>query len=178
MKLFSHPEEVKKLSDVLVELCAQHDFDGLVFEVWSQLGGQAKPQLRQMIIDLSAALRKSGKMTVLVIPPPLYHDDHKGMIDANDVDRMADAVDYFSLMTYGMILAQLDYRNKIVTNPFFYVTDYSNPQRPGPNSPIEWVRKCVDSLDPQSFYRSQILLGLNFYGYDYTSEGGQPMVRI
>ena len=122
MKLFSHPEEVKKLSDVLVELCAQHDFDGLVFEVWSQLGGQAKPQLRQMIIDLSAALRKSGKMTVLVIPPPLYHDDHKGMIDANDVDRMADAVDYFSLMTYGMILVYPDFRNKIVTNPFFFTS--------------------------------------------------------
>ena len=155
VKLFSHPDEVKKLSKVLVDLCAQHDFDGLVFEVWSQLGGQAKPQLRQMITDLSAALRKSEKLTVLVIPPPLYHEGVKGMIDANDVDRMADAVDFFSLMTY----------------------DYSNPQRPGPNSPIQWVRKCVENLDPQRFYRSQILLGLNFYGYDYTSEGGQPIVR-
>mgnify|MGYP001203580839 CR=1 FL=1 len=81
---------------------------------------------------------------------------HSGeFIDANDVDRMADAVDFFSLMTY----------------------DYSNPQRPGPNSPIQWVKKCVENLDPQRFYRSQILLGLNFYGYDYTSEGGQPIVR-
>ena len=156
VKLFSHPEEVQKLSKVLVDLCAQNDFDGLVFEVWSQLGGQAKPQLRQMITDLSAALRKSNKLTVLVIPPPLYHEGVKGMIDANDVDRMADAVDFFSLMTY----------------------DYSNPQRPGPNSPIHWAKQCVENLDPQRFYRSQILLGLNFYGYDYTSEGGQPIVRL
>ena len=56
--------------------------------------------------------------------------------------------------------------------------DYSSPQRPGPNSPIDWVRKCVETLDPQSYHRSQILLGLNFYGYDYTSEGGNPMVSF
>ena len=76
------------------------------------------------------------------------------MIEEEDLDRMSDSVDYFSLMTY----------------------DYSSPQRPGPNSPIDWVRKCVETLDPHSYHRSQILLGLNFYGYDYTSEGGNPMV--
>merc|ERR1712079_11987 len=71
---------------------------------------------------------------VLVIPPPLYHNNVKGMFDEEDFDRMVDYVDYFSLMTY----------------------DYSSPQRPGPNSQILW--------------------GFNFYGYDYTSEGGSPMV--
>lgn len=77
------------------------------------------------------------------------------MFDEEDFDRMVDYVDYFSLMTY----------------------DYSSPQRPGPNSPIQWVKKCVEILDPKNYHRSQILLGLNFYGYDYTSEGGSPMVR-
>merc|ERR1712045_555790 len=120
----------------------------------SQLGGQAKPQLRQMITDLSAALRKSNKLTVLVIPPPLYHEGVKGMIDANDVDRMADAVDFFSLMTY----------------------DYSNPQRPGPNSPISWVEKCVKSIDPDGSNRAKILLGRNFYGFAYTAEGGSHIL--
>ena len=78
------------------------------------------------------------------------------MFDEEDFDRMVDYVDYFSLMTY----------------------DYSSPQRPGPNSPIQWVKKCVEILDPKNYHRSQILLGLNFYGYDYTSEGGSPMVRF
>ena len=43
-------------------------------------------------------------------------------------------------------------------------------------SPSQWIRKCVEILDPKNYHRSQILLGLNFYGYDYTSEGGSPMV--
>ena len=105
-------------------------------------------------MEISDALKKAKKLAIVVIPPPLYHDDAKGMIDEEDVDRMSDSVDFFSLMTY----------------------DYSSPQRPGPNSPISWVRKCVETLDPHSYHRSQILLGLNFYGYDYTSEGGNPMV--
>ena len=146
--------EVDKLKKALVDVTIQHDFDGLVLEVWSQLGGQARPQLRKVITEISAALKKAGKLSVLVIPPPMYHHNAKGMIDADDIDRLADDVDYFSLMTY----------------------DYSSPQRPGPNSPIKWIKNCIQALDPQEYYRAQILLGLNFYGYDYTSEGGQPMV--
>merc|ERR1711874_80576 len=83
--------------------------------------------------------KKAGKLFIVVIPPPLHHNDVKGMIEEEDLDRMSDSVDYFSLMTY----------------------DYSSPQRPGPNSPINWVRKCVETLDPHSYHRSQILLGLN-----------------
>lgn len=46
----------------------------------------------------------------------------------------------------------------------------------GPNSPIKWVQKCVEILDPESTHRSQILLGLNFYGNDYSINGGGPIV--
>lgn len=155
MKLFAQDShEIEKVKKVLVDLCNEHNFDGLVLEVWSQLGGQARPQLRKVISEIASALKKAGKLIILVIPPPLYHNDVKGMFDADDLDRLADTVDFFSLMTY----------------------DYSNPQRPGPNSPIHWIKKCVVHLDPNEYYRAQILLGLNFYGYDYTSEGGQPVV--
>merc|ERR1712186_114841 len=50
--------------------------------------------------------------------------------------------------------------------------DFSNPQRPGPNSPIDWVEKCVKGIDPDGSNRARILLGLNFYGFAYTAEGG------
>lgn len=46
----------------------------------------------------------------------------------------------------------------------------------GPNSPIQWVKKCVEILDPESKHRNQILLGLNFYGNDYSINGGGPIV--
>jgi len=154
VKLFTESSRIGQITKLLVDLCISHEFDGLTLEVWNQLGGQARPELRRVISDLSDGLKKAGKLVIVVIPPPLYHNDVKGMIDDEDLDRMSDSVDFFSLMTY----------------------DYSSPQRPGPNSPIEWVRKCVETLDPNAYHRSQILLGLNFYGYDYTSEGGNPLV--
>merc|ERR1712088_697522 len=38
------------------------------------------------------------------------------------------------------------------------------------------MKKCVETLDKGSFYRDKILLGLNFYGYDYTPDGGGPIL--
>ena len=72
------------------------------------------------------------------------------MFDADDFERLVDQVDFFSLMTY----------------------DYSNVQRPGPNSPLAWVRSCVEALDEGGYNRNKILIGLNFYGLRYTAEGG------
>ncbi|XP_030338577.1 chitinase domain-containing protein 1 isoform X3 [Strigops habroptila] len=79
-----------------------------------------------------------------------------GMFTKKEFDQLAPAIDSFSLMTY----------------------DYSTPQRPGPNSPLPWVRACVQVLDPDSKWRSKILLGLNFYGMDYSALGasGEPIV--
>ncbi|XP_075283010.1 chitinase domain-containing protein 1 isoform X3 [Opisthocomus hoazin] len=79
-----------------------------------------------------------------------------GMFTKKEFDQLASAIDSFSLMTY----------------------DYSTPQRPGPNSPLPWVRACVQVLDPDSKWRNKILLGLNFYGVDYSALGtsGEPIL--
>uniref|UniRef100_A0A8D0FYK1 Chitinase domain-containing protein 1 n=1 Tax=Strix occidentalis caurina TaxID=311401 RepID=A0A8D0FYK1_STROC len=78
-----------------------------------------------------------------------------GMFTKKEFDQLASAIDSFSLMTY----------------------DYSTPQ-PGPNSPLPWVRACVQVLDPDSKWRNKILLGLNFYGMDYSALGasGEPIL--
>ena len=48
--------------------------------------------------------------------------------------------------------------------------------RPGPNAPLEWMKDCVLTLSPEKGkQRSKILLGLNFYGQDFTSGGGGRM---
>lgn len=51
--------------------------------------------------------------------------------------------------------------------------------RPGPNSPIDWVRDCVQRLVPvqadkekQALHRSKLLVGFNFYGLHFHSQGG------
>ena len=156
MALFQDNIKLVKLCETLTKVCQNHDFDGLVIEVWSQLGGQAKPEIRTVLNGIGKELRKIGKISILVIPPPVYHNNVKGMFDEEDLDRLSDNIQYFSLMTY----------------------DYSSIQNPGPNSPIQWMRKCVELLDPKSYHRAQILLGLNFYGYNYIGEGGNPIVSI
>uniref|UniRef100_A0A8C5MVX4 Chitinase domain-containing protein 1 n=1 Tax=Leptobrachium leishanense TaxID=445787 RepID=A0A8C5MVX4_9ANUR len=84
------------------------------------------------------------------------HTDQLGMFGRKEFEQLAPVVDSFSLMTY----------------------DYSNPNRPGPNSPISWVQACVQLLDPDSKWRKKILLGLHFYGMDYSALGasGEPIL--
>ena len=155
VRLFSDAWRVDAIAKLLTgTVVAKHGFDGVVLEVWSQLGGQAKPQITAVVERLGKAVRSREKTFVLVIPPPVYAGDVRGMFDAQDLDNLADSVDYFSLMTY----------------------DYSSPQRPGPNAHMEWIRKCLKLLDPDQYHADKILLGLNFYGYDFTAAGGGPIL--
>ncbi|RWS28997.1 chitinase-like protein 5 [Leptotrombidium deliense] len=78
-----------------------------------------------------------------------------GLFIREDAERLAPYVKAFSVMTY----------------------DYSNSQRPGPNSPIKWIRECIRLLAPKqaSPIRKKLLMGLNFYGYEYTPTGGNAL---
>lgn len=50
--------------------------------------------------------------------------------------------------------------------------------RPGPNAPLQWMKDCVLLLSPEKGkQRSKILLGLNFYGQDFTPMGGGRTYR-
>lgn len=48
--------------------------------------------------------------------------------------------------------------------------------RPGPSSPLPWVRDCVLQLAPNAQWRQKILLGLNLYGLDFASQGTEPIL--
>ncbi len=86
-----------------------YKFDGIVLEVWSQLGGQAKKALHMLIKQIGDALKKANLTFILVLPPPVTSGGKPGMVDHDDMKYIFQYVDYFSLMTY----------------------DYSSPERPG-----------------------------------------------
>lgn len=88
---------------------------------------------------------------ILVVPPTR---ENKTAFDSIDYEKLYDYVAGFSLMTY----------------------DYSTPHRPGPNSPIDWVEENVKFVAPNEEKREKLLMGLNFYGMDYTPIGGGPIV--
>jgi len=151
--LFTTGTEPKELIKTLITSAKAYKFDGVVLEVWSQLGGQAKKALHTLIKQIGEAFQKANLVLVLVIPPPTTNSGKEGMINLEDIKQIYHSVDYFSVMTY----------------------DYSNPERPGANSPINWITKCIEALCPMKAERSKFLVGLNFYGYDFTTTGGRPI---
>lgn len=154
--LFSSNLEMKNLAVTLSSFTRAYAFDGVVLEVWSQLQGQARRQLSKVITQICETFRKETLVVILVIPPAIYYGNQPGMFNKDDFDLLYETVEAFSLMTY----------------------DYSDTQRPGPNSPLDWIRSCVETLVPNSdsVRRSKILLGLNLYGNEYTSIGGGPIL--
>nr|UCK81485.1 chitinase-like protein 2 [Arenicola marina] len=156
-QLFSSEDVIEDCIDAIYRFVKSHGFHGIVLEVWSQLGGQKRRELSHFIGHLGEALRKHKKTLILVLPPPLMQGNRPGMVSGEDFSDLVDSVDGISLMTY----------------------DFSNPMSPGPNSPISWVRACVESLVPNprdTKKRAKILLGLNFYGNDYVTGNGGPIV--
>ncbi|XP_053102234.1 chitinase domain-containing protein 1 isoform X3 [Hemicordylus capensis] len=154
--VFGSEDEIEELSNNMVQVAKNENFDGFVAEVWSQLGNQKQSGLIHLLTHLSEALHQARLKLILVIPPAVMPGTNQlGTFTKKEFDQLAPVVDSFSLMTY----------------------DYSTPQRPGPNSPLPWIRACVQMLDPESKWRSKILLGLNFYGMDYSalSAPGQPI---
>ncbi|XP_043373778.1 chitinase domain-containing protein 1 isoform X3 [Dermochelys coriacea] len=155
--VFGSEDEIEELSKTMVQIAKEENFDGYVVEVWSQLGNQKQAELIHLLTHISEALHEAQLKLILVIPPAVTPGTNQlGMFTKKEFDQLAPVMDSFSLMTY----------------------DYSTPQRPGPNSPLPWVRACVQVLDPESKWRSKILLGLNFYGMDYSALGasGEPIL--
>ena len=75
INLFREPRRAEDLARTIVKAITKYGFDGIVLEVWSQLGGQAKPQLISVIKTISQAVRDRDKAFILVIPPPIYAGD-------------------------------------------------------------------------------------------------------
>lgn len=155
-KLFLEKAAVENACSKLLSLAKDKKFNGYVVEIWNMLGGHMKREVTNFIIDVSSVFQEHDLDLILVIPPPLHSGGQKGIFLREDFLNLVDHVTGFSLMTY----------------------DYSNPQRPGPNSPLPWLLQCVDELVPDGTdeYRRKILLGLNFYGYDYSKTSHKPVV--
>lgn len=156
LEVFESESEINALSTTAVDFFKKYKFDGVVVEVWNQLGGQRKLDLIHLLVDMSEAFHKEALKFYVVISPPLQPGTGApGIFTKDDFDMLSAVVDGFSLMTY----------------------DYSNSQRPGPNSPISWVKQCVEALVPDPGpERSKVLLGLNFYGYDYSPHSGEAVI--
>eukprot|EP00111_Clytia_hemisphaerica_P025037 TCONS_00073716-protein len=155
VSLFSQSQYMYKFVDTIVNFVDERNLDGIVLEIWSQLGGNYKSEASQLIKELGEAMMSRKQKLILVIPPPLAARDTPGMFDRNDFELLAPIVDGFSLMTY----------------------DYPHYGSPGAVAPYDWIKDCVENLVPEkTLFRQKLLLGLNFYGYTYKGRSQTPIV--
>ncbi|CAD1472201.1 unnamed protein product [Heterotrigona itama] len=153
--LYDDTDKQVALISALVDTAKNFHFDGYVLEIWNQfvLTG-VDTQIVVSLIQLIAQQLKNYNLDIILAVPP-SRGPNVQLFDRDQFDQLSSYIKAFSLMTY----------------------DYSSIQRPGPNSPLDWARECVELLVPEkSPKRAQILLGLNFYGYSYTPEGGRAIL--
>lgn len=107
--------------------------------------------------ELESRRSKQRLQLVYVIGPPHSENLQKHDFGPQDFHSLNGAVDGFSLMTY----------------------DFSSPQNPGPNAPLNWIRSTLRLVLGTKDNRlvqhnaGKIFLGINFYGYDFSLSGGR-----
>ncbi|XP_052322908.1 chitinase domain-containing protein 1 isoform X2 [Oncorhynchus keta] len=154
MSVLGSEDEIEELGTEMVDVAKTEGFDGYTLELWSQLGGNKRVELVHMITHICEALKEKKLDCVLVIPPAVTPSSGQpGMFGREQFEQLAPVVDGFSLMTY----------------------DFSSG-RPGPSSPLPWLRECVLELSPNNQWRHKILLGLNLYGLDFSTYGAEPLL--
>jgi len=156
IRIYSHTESQTQLIVSLLDAAKTFHFDGYVLEIWNQFvyAGANLPVVTSIVKFIAQKLKRHNLDVILAVPPS--RGEQVELFSKQQFDELASHVKAFSLMTY----------------------DYSSIQRPGPNSPLDWARQCVELLVPKEDdpRRSQILLGINFYGYKYTPEGGTAIL--
>ncbi|XP_055638349.1 chitinase domain-containing protein 1 [Toxorhynchites rutilus septentrionalis] len=157
-QLLTYSEERTIAAKLILDTVREYQFDGIVLEVWSQLSARVEDAyLIELVTEICQTLTNSNYDCILVIPPA--RKETYDLFSRQHFETLAPIVTAFSLMTY----------------------DFSNLQRPGANAPLYWVKNavqhiCPDTTDNLEQKRAKILLGLNFYGSDFTPNGGQPIV--
>lgn len=158
-QMLTYKEEMDTVTKLIYDTVRQYKFDGIVLEVWSQLSARVDDQhLLNLIRETSIILKSSKFGLVLVIPPT--RKETVDLFTPKHFEELFSYVDYFSLMTY----------------------DYSSFERPGPAAPLYWVQNAVEHICPSHVLklkqkRAKILLGLNFFGNDFTPEGGKSIIH-
>ncbi|WP_051914481.1 glycosyl hydrolase family 18 protein [Thermorudis peleae] len=135
----------------LVTLIQQNQYDGINID-FEAVNAADAPLLTQFMTELSAALHPLGKLvTQAVIPRTSDAPTRWG--GAYDYAALARSVDYLIVMVY-------DHHSQ-------------GSATPGPIAPLDWITQVMAYLT-QRVPRSQLLLGLSLYGYDWDTVAGPP----
>ncbi|XP_065898759.1 chitinase domain-containing protein 1-like [Dysidea avara] len=148
--LFSNRDMALDVAKTIKHVLLLNHFDGAVLELWGQIHHRSS-ELTQLVITIGEVLHEASLVLVLVIPAQA-ETTGGGSFGPEEFKALLPYVDLFSYNTYDYSVTQ---------------------QRIGPNSPIEWIRENIKIITPEdSEDRNKILLGINFYGYNFGGTSG------
>ncbi|CAI4228611.1 unnamed protein product [Auanema sp. JU1783] len=146
--------------NVLRNLITRHRFDGVVLEVWSaamlKSQGKIAPLMIEFLSSWGDSFNEKDLETVVVVGAPLFTEYREtGMFTASHLYQLGPRVDYIQMMTYDF--------------------PSSNPSGV---APYEWIEKSIQTvLDGSQLLAKKLMIGINYYGYEYPKGGGQHSVK-
>ena len=132
------------LVDNLVSMVQSTGSDGIVID-FEYMSAATGPYLTQFMQELYSQLHAQNKLVIEAVPPRSGTDSWYTAFNYHDLSQY---VDYLDIMTY----------------------DYST-SKPGPIAPISWMKDVLSYAQGQGVNMSKVLLGIPYYGRDWTKNG-------
>uniref|UniRef100_A0A914ZVH4 Chitinase domain-containing protein 1 n=1 Tax=Parascaris univalens TaxID=6257 RepID=A0A914ZVH4_PARUN len=142
----------RRCVQAVVDLIERNEMQGAVMEMWLQLitvtRGQLKQEMMELVMSWADYFHAKDLEFILPLNPPLNEAyEYNGIMSPEEFAEVAKHVDYINVMLYD------------------YHTD-----RPAGVAPMEWIQRNMEFLLRDSpVSSSKVLLGLNFYGFEFTS---------
>ncbi|CAB1097870.1 unnamed protein product [Ectocarpus sp. CCAP 1310/34] len=141
--------DLREMAELLVAEAVQRGYDGYVLDIPLSDG------IEEFVSGIERAASRRGEDLILIqsVRPGVS-------LSAHLTDRLVPLIHRFSLMTY-------DYRPSDNSQGAFH--GHRRGVGGVPNSPLSWVRECVEAFAPRgrgSELRAKTLIGIPFYGYD------------
>jgi spore germination protein YaaH/putative cell wall-binding protein len=134
----------------IADMLKKTNADGVVID-FEYLSDDSGPALTQFMKELYTTLHAQNKIVVQAVPARTKATDWNQEFNYHDLSQY---VDYLNIMTY----------------------DYSSSQ-PGPIAPLGWDKTVLDFAKSQKVDMSKVLLGVPFYGRDWTQTGENAWSR-
>ncbi|VDK47057.1 unnamed protein product [Anisakis simplex] len=141
----------RRCVQVMTDLIERNEMQGAVVEMWLQLLSLTGAKMTEVMIELIQSwcefFHAKDLEFIMPLSPPLNAKyELTGIISTEHFAEMAKHVDFINVMAYD------------------YHTD-----RPAGVAPIEWIRRNMEFLLKESpVSASKVLLGINFYGFEFT----------
>jgi len=132
------------LVNQVVSMVQTIDADGVVID-FEYLSASTSPYLTKFMQALSTQLHAQNKLVIEAVPSRTASSDWYPAFNYHD---LAQSVDYLNIMTYDCYTST-----------------------PGAISPISWTKNVLNYAKGQGLDMSKVLLGIPYYGRDWTKTG-------